>query len=146
MSLKFYLIPMKKHCILLGFVLLVYGTSLAQDMSQNVLRCRGSRVTNLANGDDFGFAVDVRLVKQQRIEWIQQNGQRIHTYTITSVNGTWTDLSQPGSVTYAIVYQDKPGQVHIERDAAGVYIVCDLRGGSEGSYYKLFIDNVSLDQ
>jgi hypothetical protein len=133
---------MKKHFFLLGLALLLCATLSAQDITQNVLRCHGDRVKNLANGDDIPFDVDVRITPQQKIEWIQKGGQRIHTYSIVAVNGSWTDMSQPGSITYTVMYQDKRGEVRVERDATGLFITCDTRNGTEGSYYKLIIGSV----
>jgi hypothetical protein len=136
---------MKKPFILLGLALMLCGTLSAQDITQNVLRCRGDRVKNLANGDDINFDVDVRITQQQKIEWIQKGGQLIHTYSIVAVNGSWTDVSQPGSITYTVTCQDKRGEVRVERDATGLSITCNTRNGTEGSYYKLIIESVSLE-
>jgi len=134
--------------LLLGLVLALAlcGTLPAQDITQNILRCRGDRVKNLVNGDDISFDVDIRITRQQKIEWIQKGGQLNHTYSILAVNGSWVDVSQPGSITYTVMYQDKRGEVRVVRDATGVFIICDTRNGTEGSYYKLIIGSVGLDQ
>jgi hypothetical protein len=52
---------------------------------------------------------------QQKIEWIQDGGSYVSTFTITSVSSQWADINQNGAIEYDATYQGKAGLVRIER-------------------------------
>ena len=52
---------------------------------------------------------------KKKIDWMQNNNSYVTTFSISSVQGGWTDLSKDGKAVFSVSYFGRNGQLVIER-------------------------------
>ena len=57
---------------------------------------------------------------------IDLNWDGVTTFTIQSIDGSWTDPTQDGTLTYHVQYQAKNGSVAIQRLQGAITVIIDL--------------------
>src|SRR5690242_13191163 len=110
--------------------LLIISLAISASISahcQNILTDNISwTVDNLldsASNATMAFSSEFKVYpSQQKIDWLQNNGDHTSTFTITSVSSEWTDISQNGIVEYETTYQGKSGVFRIERGSGFFHI------------------------
>lgn len=118
-----------KKIFLLSLLCLALATAQSQDLSQ-LRTWQVSGLTDLSSGDSFEYTCSFQTHGTQNITWTQGGGSMTSVFTVTGRQGTWADVSQPGSVTYSVTLGEKSGTLTFERDAAGVRITLDLTATS----------------
>lgn len=65
----------------------------------------------------------------ESVNWIQDNGNFIMYFSVTSTVGEWSDLSEDGSITYNLSGDGLTGQLEISRSTGAVSAHFQLSGG-----------------
>lgn len=114
-----------KKIFFLSWLCLALASAQSQDLAQ-VRTWQVNGLTDLTSGNHFAYTCSFQTQGTQDISWTQGGGSMTSVFTVTGRQGTWADVSQPGSVTYSVTLGEKSGTLTFERDAAGVRITLDL--------------------
>lgn len=106
----------------------IAGATLAQNIRQTESVLITSYATNLllVTPDTFEMVSRFEIDQESTIKWIQKNGQREDVFTITSIEGQWTDIAANGSIIYHVTGYEIPGKVTLTSTSEGVRMVVDF--------------------
>jgi hypothetical protein len=113
------------------FILCLAGNLLqAQTVTNQTLRWNASGFKDLNSGEVVNATSQFITYGQQKVEWVQGNGSFTSTFTITSVAGSWTNVSNKGSIVYNISGNQLTGQLTFARTTTGVTIQLTFTSGT----------------
>lgn len=87
----------------LFILMIIPNKAQSQNALQTSLQWSSTSVSNQA--DNSTFNLTSRFVTgNNTLNWDQANGRKIITYTVTSVDGQWTDVAADGQITFNVQY------------------------------------------
>ena len=111
---------------IITIVLMVIAiTAGAQSMS-DTLTWKVDKLTDLKTNNSFDYSCTFQTMGNKDITWVQGKGTVINTLQVSKTEGTWADVSQPGSITYSITLGEKSGIIRFERNADGLSVTVDF--------------------
>lgn len=114
------------------------------DVFQRKLLWVSGNVRDLQNGEEFAFACSFKSFPNDRIEWIQKDGEIVHTFLIASSEGTWPATGSEGEAVFHITYDGSPGRIAFKRDGEKISISLDLtERNPNGSAYTFTVSQVA---
>ena len=112
-------------------------------MLSSFISARGQQVSSDSlkwNASGFTDAVSNTIVENapcqfisygnNRVDWVQGGGSFVSTLTTSSVNGTWSDVSNNGSIVYNFSMDTLTGQITFSRSASALTVTLVLTGGT----------------
>src|SRR5258708_3399471 len=88
------------------FMSLVLGGTIisvhAQDIRTSALVWNSPSNVNQADSDTTAYSCAFKTISDQQVTWLQNNGADTTTYTINSVDGSWTNVASDGQVVYHV--------------------------------------------
>lgn len=108
-----------KYMRIVIFILLgLFGSArlIAQDITSQTLSWKISYIQNVNTAEQVP-ADNESLVTygSDRIEWRNADSSIKHTYTINNVGGSWSNVSNNGSIVYQFKNGDQLGTITFER-------------------------------
>ncbi|HEY9046879.1 MAG TPA: hypothetical protein VIN08_13340 [Ohtaekwangia sp.] len=99
--------------------MLLRGQSIA---TQN-LAWQASSVTDVNTGDILSAGGD-KIISHgsTSVEWKDNQGHVKYTYTVNTVNGTWSNVSNSGSIIYQVTAGGKSGTITFIRSGSEITI------------------------
>ncbi len=128
---------MFKALIVASMSLVFSGTIHAQSFHQSTITWVADRAIDLERTDTVAMKCSFKTVGGAQLIWSQRNGSINSTYQITGVEGTWSNISEQGSVNLTLQRNGKSSKAKVERTNDGVYIMMDF-SKPEGSSHLLF--------
>lgn len=122
---------------LLALMLLL---TLSASSQSEVITWQSQSIKNLRNGEEAAYVCLFRIYTNDRIEWIQGEGQNISSYQITSTEGILPEEGI-GKVTYNINKEGYFGKLTIERTRENnIVLILDMSSiSSTSAYYTFFV-------
>lgn len=105
--------------------------SLCQNISQNTILWEAIEVTDLQTASTTALACQFITATNTSVEWIQKKGTLRTFYNVASVEGRWSDVSSPGSITFSLQRNDKHCKMTIEKTVSGTFITMDFSKENE---------------
>jgi hypothetical protein len=127
-----------KNLILLSFIIHSTISLKAQDIKTSTLSWSSNRTVNLKNEDYFNYSCIFKTTPTA-IDWVQKGGAYITRYQIISTEGTWTDITKPGKVTYQVKRDDMPGTLIFERNEVEITVTIDFSKQDSKSINQRFV-------
>lgn len=100
----------------------------SQDISNSNLTWTVNKSHDLTAREDYDYQCTFKTNGQGQIIWSQNHGEFVSTIEINHINGSWANVSTPGSVTYQITVSGVNGHLTFTRDGTGVFILLNLEG------------------
>lgn len=117
--------------------------SFAQDISTSTLTWEAVESTDLEKSTTLAMKCSFRTESNSSVEWIQKKGQLRNVFVVTSVEGTWNDISSVGTITYTLSRNGKSYKMKLEKDDSGTFITMDFsKDGEYQSRYRFRITSV----
>jgi len=110
----------------LFFVLISVATSYSQNIATSNLTWQASEATDLQTQKVMTYEATFKTNGTQVVEWIQKDGERTSTYTVTGTEGTWPDISATGMFTYLLTRNGKASRMAFERSEGGLFVTLDF--------------------
>ncbi len=98
----------------------------AQDITQQKIQWTATSVTEVKSNTTESNASQF-VTSPDQIKWIQKDGQRVYTFSISQKVGTWPNVNQDGSITFQVSLNNKPGSVRIEKKAGVITLTLIYR-------------------
>ena len=134
---------MKKILILILLSSLTAGLQ-AQDILTTPLKWVVTKITDNQTQELMNFQCTFES-QSNSIKWIQKNGSYVTSFSINSVQGTWSDVKSIGEVTYSVTLDGQTGTLKFWRDASGAYITINLpQAGMDAIWYTYSISQVAI--
>lgn len=86
---------------------------------------------DLVTTDTVSVQMEFTSFSADRIEYKSPGGS-VQIFDITSTEGSWTDISQTGSIIYHVTIHNQNGIIILERTAAGVFLTVDMSAAAAG--------------
>jgi hypothetical protein len=112
--------------IFLGLILTGATNVNGQDMTRTTLAWKASQVMDGRTSATKTSTTEFVTHSATSVDWIQRNGELRTTFRVLSVEGTWSDVKERGSVTYLVEYDNHSCKLLFERSDSGVSIVMDF--------------------
>jgi len=129
--------------IFIMLVVLATARLQAQNIQQSELLWKSDQITNLQNNEVLPISSSLKSHGQTSIEWIQRDGAKVYTYNVTSVSGTWADVTSTGQITSTIAIGETTGTFVFSRQADGITVTMRLEhAGSITSHFKFNITSI----
>jgi fibronectin type 3 domain-containing protein len=110
------------------------------DIKQDTITWSATADTNLNTSETFSRNATFVTYGQSKVELV--NGVKARVFTVTSIDGDWADLSQPGKLIYQITFRDLAGLITIVRDESGLTLTLDMsQSSSDGIKNQYSIDH-----
>ena len=117
-------------------------TASSQSFNQSTLTWSANEVVDLEKGDTIAMKCSFKTVGGAQLIWSQRNGALNTTYQITSLEGTWTNVAEPGSVTLTLLRNGKSSKARVERTKGGISITMDFSRPEAASHLYFRIVSV----
>lgn len=132
-----------KYSLLFSFLL--FSAAVAgQDIRQANLSWSSSRNVNSADKDTTAYTCSFTTRLAQSIDWIQNNGTDVSTYTVNSVEGSWTDIQAEGQIVYHVSKDNLDGDFVFSRVTGKTSLRVKLNLNGKPNFDFVFvIDNVT---
>jgi hypothetical protein len=128
------------RAIMLSIVLLfTIGLVHAQNITIATVQWNASLAMNAQSGeiiDDPGFLV---TTSNEKLEWKKQDGSERYSFAVKEVIGSWTNLNQPGEVTYEIAGAGGNGTATIKKTNEDTRIRLLIANEGEQQLFELTI-------
>jgi hypothetical protein len=134
----------KRNLLAIAFLLTLGVANLhGQDILKAELLWKSDKVTNLLTNEELLIASSLKSHSTTSVDWIQRNGAKVYAYTVTSVVGSWADVSANGEITYSISSGDSKGEIIFKRQPEGATATLRLeREGKITSHFKFTIISI----
>ncbi len=104
-------------------VLVFFGSSLAaQNLTTADLTWEADQTTDLQTNEAKPYQGTFKTKGNQSFEWLQKKGQLSTHYTVVSVEGSWENVAQSGTATFALERNGKNLRARFERNLSGLFI------------------------
>ncbi|HEY9008865.1 MAG TPA: hypothetical protein VIM75_22170 [Ohtaekwangia sp.] len=109
--------------IILLFIVWVPFLLQAQNITSATLSWQVTSVTDVNTGDILSTGGDQIISHVNKsVEWKDSQGNVKYTYAVNTVNGTWSNVSNNGSVIYQITANGKVGTIAFVRSGSEITI------------------------
>ncbi len=127
-----------------GLLLLAtVSTCLSQNISTSNLTWQAVETTDLQTSATTTLKCLFKTNANQSVEWIQKKGEMKGLFTVTSVEGNWSNVSTAGSIIYRLQRNGNSCKMTIEKNASGTFITMDFsKSGEFTSLYRFKIISV----
>lgn len=134
------------RCILFFFILhaICFVTS-AQTLSADTdsLTWKASGFHNITKNEDV-TAYSEFSSNSAKIIWSQNGGADINEFPVTSIQGSWTDVTQDGSILFNVTWNSLPGAIQIARAEGQVTITLIInKNGANITPFTFSINDVA---
>jgi hypothetical protein len=124
-------------------LLFTASTCLSQNISTSNLTWQAVETTDLQTSATTALKCLFKTNANKSMEWIQKKGEMKGLFTITSVEGNWSNVSSAGSITYGLQSNGNSCKMIIEKNVSGTFITMDFsKPGEFTSLYKFKIISV----
>lgn len=131
------------YIICLAFLICCFN-GFSQDISASTITWTVNHGLDLKTNSDFNYQGSFTTRGTGSITWSQGGGNYISTFTMSSIQGTWTDVSANGTITYQVQQDGSSGTLKFERTAGGIFITLDFPSGdSQGSWLKFQVSSLT---
>ena len=131
------------YIVCLAFLICCFN-GFSQDISTSTITWTVNHGFDLKSNSDFNYQGSFTTNGSNSITWSQGSGNFISTFTISSLQGTWTDVSTNGTVTYQVEQDGSSGTLKFERTSEGIFVTLDFPSGdSQGSWLKFQVSSLS---
>ncbi|MCA6416496.1 MAG: hypothetical protein IM589_12360, partial [Cytophagales bacterium] len=96
-----------KKLILVFIVCSSAATAHGQNMASTNLKWEADQTTDMQANVAKPYVGYFKTLSNQSVEWVQKAGQIMATYTVVSMEGTWADINNIGSVVYVLTRNGK---------------------------------------
>ncbi len=126
-------------------LLIIPVTLLSQDIKTTNLAWSVSGLNDLRTSKSENYACTFETRGAGDILWKQRGGSYLTTLRVSSVDGDWTDVKNPGQVVYRISVDGQTGTLTFERNDSGLFVTLDLsQSRSERMRHRLSVGQVSV--
>lgn len=115
-----------------GCLFMLSFPTLSQNIATSTLTWVAERGTDLSTASTLDMKCSFITKNNTSVEWIQKKGEKRSEYEVTAVEGSWTDVSSNGAITYTLMRNGKPCKMTLERTGSGTFITMDF--SKEGEY------------
>jgi len=104
-------------------VFLIPGWLQAQNITTQSLSWQTASATDVNTGDILSASGD-KIISHgsTSVEWKDSQGNVKYTYTVNTVNGTWSNVSNNGSIIYQVTTGGKAGTIAFIRSGNEITI------------------------
>ncbi|MBS1506483.1 MAG: hypothetical protein JSS79_07555 [Bacteroidetes bacterium] len=99
------------------------------------VRWNATSLTDLNTNTTSATACYFTTYSGTKIDWVQGNGNYTIHWNVDGVEGTWSDATQPGTLTYSVsALQGKDhltGRLSITRSDVGITLILKFNGVTE---------------
>lgn len=107
-------------------VCLAFFTAPGQNIQSSNLKWNVSGLTDLgSNTMNAAYTCSFKTSGSSTIVWEQNRGYNV-TFIVTSMKGSWTDVSNLGKVVYSIAVDGNSGTLTFEKSSVGTFITMSL--------------------
>lgn len=106
--------------------LVFVGSGYAQDIKTEVLKWSSEEFLEEEKNSFFDHESYFLTHGSDSVIWYQKQGTYVNTFEVTSVEGSWSDVSKKGSIIYHIRFNDKSGFFKFQRDGDWIAIQVEL--------------------
>jgi hypothetical protein len=109
--------------IILSLIVWVPCLLQAQNITSATLNWQASSVTEVNTGDILSAGGD-KIISHgsTSVEWKDSQGNVKYTYAVNTVNGTWSNVSNNGSIIYQVTTGGKAGTIAFIRSDSEITI------------------------
>lgn len=133
-----------KIILLFSFVLLNCYPGLAQDPKAVTIHWTLGQGKDLLTNQSFEYSGSFVTHGDQPIQWNQKSVSS--TFSVSSITGTWTDISSPGQLVFAVTQDGASGVINFRRDSSGLYITMEFpMNDPQGSKIQWKISEVTQE-
>lgn len=113
-----------------------------QSIVNSTIVWEADQTTDLGTGTSTTISCQFISTGSQSVEWIQKKGTVSTTYAVTSVTGSWADISSNGSVTYQVSRKGRDMKMVFEKDDTGTFVTMIFEQNNAVSRLRFHIKSV----
>lgn len=116
----------------------------AQNIEMSTLTWVSDEVTDIGASRVSKVKCMFKTEGKSRVEWIQRNGNLRTVFTVIGTQGVWTNVGEPGNITYVLERNGNRCRMIIERKQDGLFVTMDFsKAGEYSSIQKFKISTVN---
>jgi len=116
----------------------------AQDITSETLSWKAISATNAVDGSSVNYSGDFVSNGNTSVDWIQSGGKMTSHYTVTSVDGQWSNCSTDGQIIYNVQINGLNGSITFKRSNGQLTIRLQVDLSDQPDFNYLFtVSNVN---
>jgi hypothetical protein len=96
-------------------------------LSQDTISWKVESFNDVNSGELVSITSEFVSYQTNAIQWIQKNGEYVMDFTITAIEGTWSNPQENGRIVYRVKYGTQPGTITIQRTNGVTTILTDFQ-------------------
>jgi hypothetical protein len=130
---------------ILIFLLALPTVAASQSMRNSNFTWVAQQAQNLASDTIQEQHAVFKSYGTKKFEMIQHSATVV--FTVTSQQGTWTDISQEGEIRFSVHTDNHPGAITVGRNSEGPYLIVDMTPSRpDGINFKYFISSLTVHE
>jgi hypothetical protein len=126
---------MHRHFINYFFALVIISLSSvemkAQNISTDTIRWNATGFTDVLANVTVQKPCQFVAYKTSKIDWLQNNGTVVFSIVVNSVEGTWVNVNEDGTITYNVQLDGLLGKITIVRTGQSIKLIMDMHGDAD---------------
>ena len=118
------------------------GNLNGQDISTATLKWTASGFRDLDTDKDFGNSCQFITYGNDKVEWIQDNGNYVNAWNVSQAQGSWADVKTAGTYGYQFSDGTISGEITIQKSGTGWQLDLVIVGGTSDIKLKYTITSV----
>lgn len=139
----FYPVASSGCGVLILVMLLAVSDGQGQDISTASLRWTSTSTVDLKTNEPSDYSCAF-ISSPTEIQWLQKNGQSVKHFAITGTVGSWSTISEPGTVTFQVSEGTTTGTIVFSKSATGTVVTLDFTSHQAAAIKRQF--NISAVQ
>jgi hypothetical protein len=105
-------------------------TTHAQNIKTDKIQWNASGFTDLIHKAEASGAACQFITTGSKIDWIQDHGNYIQSFTVVNTTGNWDDINKSGSIVFAVKSDELAGEISFQRGTKGLDLQIVLSGST----------------
>lgn len=134
---------MKAHGLLISLLVFFGATAYAQNVSTSSLEWSSVVTFDAQNG--MLIDENTKLISSPtQITWFDASGAIKYDFTVSVIEGTWTNVSQNGTITFHVFNENDKGIVQFTKANGVIKVIIHFMLQDGKSIYELKVNNVNV--
>jgi hypothetical protein len=115
----------------------------AQNITKETIQWNASSFTDLDANEEVSNSCQFITYGTNKVKWIQDNGNSVLEWKVTSTKGSWPNVDSNGSFKYKISGNQLTGDLTLSKEGAGWIIELIVTGGTSDIRLRYSISSIS---
>jgi hypothetical protein len=128
-----------RNFLFLALCVVGWMTTEAQQISTDTLTWNVDGLIDVVTQTETSYTCQFTTLASSSVDWAQKAGAKVYQFTVSSTEGTWSDISSDGQFTYYVNFHSYSGSLVFARSSGETTIWLTLNADGQQGINEKFI-------